>query len=62
MSPQAPTWESVVNCPCVMVHTQNCGTLGQKLRDPPVALVLGTHKVESVHRSENLLIIIIVCN
>ena len=35
---------------------------GQKSGNPHVALVVVSHRVVSVHRSENLLMVIAVCN
>ena len=46
----------------MIVCTQNCVTLGQKSSDPNVALVAGSHRLISVDRSKNSLIVITICN
>ena len=58
-SSQAPAWERVVNCACMIVHTWNHMTDRQKSSDPHMALVDMCHRPRSVERSKKLLMLIL---
>ena len=53
----AQTWERVVDCVFMIVHSWNHMTAGRKSRDPHVALADVSNRPTSVERSEKLLML-----
>ena len=56
----APAWERLTSCACMIMHTWNHITAGQKLSKPHLAFVDTSHRQISVESSENLLMV--CCN
>ena len=55
--PQAPVWERVVNCACMIMHTCNHVSTGQKSSEPHMTFVDASHRPMSVDRSMKVLML-----